>query len=126
MVLVVDADDASLPLLVRAAELEGLRPLVMSSGADARILAKRFNQVVLLVLDISGTVSDAPTTRRLRLDAAHMGDIPAVVLCDRPLTDKERDTLRPAATALKPLHLAQAREIMRCRSATPDQVQTAH
>jgi DNA-binding response OmpR family regulator len=123
LVLIVDADAASLPLLVRAAELEGLRPLIMSSAADARILATRFKQSVLMVLDISGSATDAATTRRRRLDAAAVPQIPAVVLSDRPLTDRERDMLRPIATVLKPLELAEAREIMRSgRSATHGQL----
>ena len=116
MVLIVDADAASLALLTQAAELEGLRPIVMSSAADAGILARRFNDVVLLVLDISGSTADPLAARRLRLDAAHARNIPTVVVSDRPLTDRERDTLKPAATAVKPLHLAAARAVMRARS----------
>jgi DNA-binding response OmpR family regulator len=117
MVLLVDQDAASLPVLVEAAELEGLRPVLMASAADAGILALRFNHIVLLVLDISsGAAADPTAARRLRVEAAHVGHIPVAVMCDRPLTKKELDALRPIATAVKPLHLGAARAMMRAAS----------
>jgi len=120
IVLIVDPDPAAQLLLEWAADLEGLKPVVVSAAADAYgILAEESNQIILVVLDIARGTDDGVAARRLQLDAPRVALIPAVVLTDRPLTDTERATLRPALAVLKPLQVEEAREIMRGgRSAT--------
>ena len=120
IVLIVDPDPAAQLLLESAADLEGLKPVVVSAAADAYgILAEESNQIILVVLDIARGTDDGVAARRLQLDAPRVALIPAVVLTDRPLTDTERATLRPALAVLKPLQVEEAREIMRGgRSAT--------
>jgi hypothetical protein len=111
---VVDPDPATQLLLEWAAELEGLKSLVVSSAADAYgILAEDTNQIILIVLDIACGGDDAVAARRLQLDAPRVASIPAVILTDRLLTDPDRSALRPAITVMKPLQVEEAREIMR-------------
>jgi CheY-like chemotaxis protein len=120
VVLVVDPDPATQLLLEWAAELEGLKALVVSSASDAYgILAEETSQIILVVLDIACGGDDAVAARRLQLDAPRVASIPAIVLTDRSLTDSDRSVLRPAITVMKPLQVEEAREIMRGgRSAT--------
>jgi CheY-like chemotaxis protein len=120
VVLVVDPDPATQLLLIWAAELEGLKALVVPSASDAYgILAEDTNQIILIVLDVACGGDDAVAARRLQLDAPRVAAIPAVVLTDRSLTDADRAVLRPAITVMKPLQVDEAREIMRGgRSAT--------
>ena len=107
-------------MLEWAAELEGLKPIVVPSAADAYgIFAEESNQIILVILDIARGTEEGVAARRLQLDAPRVAAIPAVVLGDRPLTDAERAALQPAITVLKPLQVEEAREIMRGgRSAT--------
>jgi DNA-binding response OmpR family regulator len=120
IVLIVDPDPATQLLLEKAAHLEGLTPVAVSSAADAYgVLAEESNQIILLVLDIARGTGDAVAARRLQLDAPRVSKIPAVVLSDRPLTEADLAALRPAITVMKPLQVEEAREIMRGgRSAT--------
>ena len=120
VVLVVDPDPATQLLLEWAAELEGLRAVVVQSSTDAYgILAEETNHIILLVLDIASGCDDAVAARRLQLDAPRVASIPAIVLTDRPLTDTDRTTLQPTLAVMKPLQVEEAREIMRGgRSAT--------
>jgi DNA-binding response OmpR family regulator len=120
VVVVVDPDPATQLLLEWAADLEGLRAFVVQSSTDAYgILAEETSQIILVVLDIACGGDDAVAARRLQLDAPRVASIPAVVLTDRPLTDADRTTLRPAIAVMKPLQVEEAREIMRGgRSAT--------
>jgi len=114
IVLIVDPDPATQLLLEWAADLEGLKPIVVLSAADAYgVLAEDTNQIVLIVLDIARGTDESMAARRLQLDAPRVAQIPAVVLSDRPLTDTERATLRPAISVLKPLQVEEAQEIMR-------------
>ena len=119
IVLIVAPDPATQLLLEWAAELEGLKPIVVGSASDAYgILAEESNQIILVVLDIA-CGEDAVSARRLQLDAPRVAPIPAVVLTERPLTETERTVLRPAITVMKPLQVEEAQEIMRgSRSAT--------
>ena len=120
IVLVIDPDPATQLVLEWAAELEGLKPVVVASAADAYgIFAEESNQIILVILDIARGTEEGVAARRLQLDAPRVATIPAVVLGDRPLTDAERVALQPAITVLKPLQVEEAREIMRGgRSAT--------
>jgi len=120
IVLVIDPDPATQLVLEWAAELEGLKPIVVPSAADAYgIFAEESNQIILVILDIARGTEEGVAARRLQLDAPRVAAIPAVVLGDRPLTDAERAALQPAITVLKPLQVEEAREIMRGgRSAT--------
>lgn len=120
IVLVIDPDPATRLVLEWAAELEGLRTVVVSSASDAYgIFAEETNQIILVILDITRGTDDGIAARRLQLDAPRVAMIPAVVLGDRPLTEAERATLQPAITVLKPLQVEEAQEIMRGgRSAT--------
>jgi DNA-binding response OmpR family regulator len=112
--VVVDPDPATQLLLEWAAEIEGLRALVVQSSTDAYgILAEETNHIILLVLDVACGGDDAVAARRLQLDAPRVASIPAVILIDRPLADADRSTLRPAITVMKPLQVEEAREIMR-------------
>jgi len=114
IVLIVDPDPATQLLLEWAADLEGLKPVVVSSASDAYgVLAEETKQIILIVLDIGRGTDDAVAARRLQLDAPRVALIPAVVLSDRPLTDTERAMLRPALAVLKPLQVEEAQEIMR-------------
>ena len=120
IILVIDPDPATQLVLEWAAELEGLKPIVVASASDAYgIFAEESNQIILVILDVARGAEEGVAARRLQLDAPRVAAIPAVVLCDRPLTDAERATLQPAITVLKPLQIEEAREIMRGgRSAT--------
>jgi DNA-binding NtrC family response regulator len=120
IVLVIDPDPATQLVLEWAAELEGLKPVVVASASDAYgIFAEESNQIILVILDIARGTDEGVAARRLQLDAPRVAAIPAVVLGDRPLTDAERVALQPAITVLKPLQVEEAREIMRGgRSAT--------
>ncbi len=120
IVLVVDPDPATQLLLEWAAELEGLKAVVVGCASDAYgILAEESKQIILVVLDIACGAEDAVSARRLQLDAPRVAPIPAVVLTERPLTETERTILRPAVTVMKPLQVEEAQEIMRGgRSAT--------
>jgi DNA-binding NtrC family response regulator len=120
IVLVIDPDPATQLVLEWAAELEGLKPIVVSTASDAyRIFAEESNQIVLVILDIARGTEEGVAARRLQLDAPRIATIPAVVLGDRPITDVERAALQPAIMVLKPLQVEEAREIMRgSRSAT--------
>ena len=120
IVLVVHPDPATQLLLEWAAELEGLRPIVVGSASDAYgILAEDSKQIILVILDVACGGEDAVSARRLQLDAPRVAKIPAVVLTERPLTETERTILRPAITVMKPLQVEEAQEIMRGgRSAT--------
>ena len=120
IVLVIDPDPATQLVLEWAAELEGLKPIVVASASDAYgIFAEESNQIILVILDVARGTDEGVAARRLQLDAPRVAAIPAVVLSDRPLTDAERAALQPAITVLKPLQVEEAREIMRGgRSAT--------
>ena len=120
IVLVIDPDPATQLVLEWAAELEGLKPIVVSSASDAYgIFAEESNQIILVVLDIARGTEEGVAARRLQLDAPRVATIPAVVIGDRPITDAERAVLQPAITVLKPMQVEEAREIMRGgRSAT--------
>jgi DNA-binding response OmpR family regulator len=120
IVLVIDPDPATQLVLEWAAELEGLRSVVVPSASDAYgIFAEESNQIILVILDIARGTEEGVAARRLQLDAPRVAMIPAVVLSDRPLTEVERATLKPSITVLKPLQVEEAQEIMRGgRSAT--------
>jgi hypothetical protein len=120
IVLIVGPDPATQLLLEWAAELESLAPLVVGSASDAYgILAEESKHVILVILDIASGGEDALSARRLQLDAPRVARIPAIVLAGRPLTETERESLRPAITVMKPLQVEEAQEIMRGgRSAT--------
>jgi hypothetical protein len=114
IVLVIDPDPATQLVLEWAAELEGLRPIVVPSAAEAYgIFAEESNQIILVILDTARGTEEGVAARRLQLDAPRVAAIPAVVLGDRPLTDAERAALQPSITVLKPLQVEEAREIMR-------------
>ena len=114
IVLVIDPDPATQLVLEWAAELEGLRSVVVPSASDAYgIFAEESNQILLVILDIARATEEGVAARRLQLDAPRVAMIPAVVLSDRPLTDVEHATLKPANTVLKPLQVEEAQEIMR-------------
>jgi DNA-binding NtrC family response regulator len=53
IVLIIAGDSDTRQLLVQAAELEGLKPLIGSSVEDAYgILAEQLHLIVLIVLDV--------------------------------------------------------------------------
>ena len=117
IVLIVAGDGDTQQLLVRAAELEGFRPLIGSSVDDAYgILAEQLHVIVLIVLDVVPTIATASAVRRLQLDATRIASIPAIVVSDRPLTHDELATLPPTPIATKPFDVDEARDIVRAGS----------
>jgi len=117
IVLIIAGDSDTRQLLVQAAELEGLKPLIGSSAEDAYgILAEQLHLIVLIVLDVVPTIVTASAVRRLQLDATRIASIPAVVVSDRPLTHDERATLPLTPIVTKPFDVGEARDIVRAGS----------
>jgi DNA-binding NtrC family response regulator len=119
IVLIVAGDSGTRQVLVRAAELEGLIPLIGSSVEDAYgLLAEHLNLIVLIVFDVVPTIVTASAVRHLQLDASRIAAIPAIVVSDRQLTHDELATLPPTPIVTKPFDVAEARDIVRAGSRT--------